>query len=618
MLNADTSPPTCAANVRDCRKEAEMNTQKCTILYSRLSRDDGEDNVSNSIKNQRAMLEEYAERNGLVPFLHIQDDGYSGTNWNRPGWQEVLAKVEAGEVVCICVKDLSRMSRDYLRAGLDRELFREKNVRLIALNDGVDTKQKDDDFTPFREIMAEWYARDTSRKIKSAYATKGNSGKPMSNQAPYGYIKDPNDKNHWLVDPEAAAVVKRIFGMAIDGMGPWKIAETLHDEMVECPAHYLGSRGIGPRKGDYDKEHPYGWIYSTVGVMLSRLEYCGHTVNFKGEVAHFKAKKWKRNPPELWKVFENTHEAIIDPETFATVQRLRETVRRQNSKGESNPLTGIVYCADCGRKMYNKRHCGSDYYQCQTHKIGANKFAELCTPHHIRTAAVRDIILDALQRTSGYIREHESEFIELVCEKSALRQGETVKSGKKQITKNERRIAELDKLFRSLYEDKASGFITAERFAQMTGGYETEQAELKTQNAALQSELDAFSADTGNAEKFISLVRRFTRFDELSTVMLNELVDKVIVHEGEWSEGINPETKRGMGTRRQHVEVYLKYIGDMAIPDLRTPEEIEAELAAVVKAEKYATRHRENRRRYVAGEAKKRKKSVPVNPKPAA
>jgi DNA invertase Pin-like site-specific DNA recombinase len=369
------------------------------------------------------MLEEYAERNGLVPFLHIQDDGFSGTNWSRPGWQEVLAKVDADEVACICVKDLSRMSRDYLRAGLDRALFREKNVRLIALNDGVDTSLKEDDFTPFREIMAEWYARDTSRKIKSAYASKGNSGKPMSNQAPYGYVKDPNDKNHWLVDTEAAAIVKRIFCMAIDGMGPWAIAEKLHDEMVECPAYYLGSRGIGPRKTDYDKEHPYGWCYNTVGTMLSRLEYCGHVVNFKGEVSHFKEKRWKRNPPETWKIFENAHEAIISPETFTTVQRLRETVRRPNNKGEANPLTGIVYCVDCGRKMYNKRHGNSDYYVCQTHKIGANKFAELCTPHHIKSSAVRELILDALRRTSGYIREHETEFIELVIKKATFLHG---------------------------------------------------------------------------------------------------------------------------------------------------------------------------------------------------
>jgi hypothetical protein len=430
----------------------------------------------------------------------------------------------------------------------------------------------------------------------------------MSNQAPYGFIKDPNDKTRWLVDPEAAAIVKRVFRMAIDGMGPWAIAEKLHDDKVECPAYYLGTRGIGPRKTNYDKEHPYGWNYNTVGVMLSRLEYCGHTVNFKGEVAHFKAKKWKRNPPEMWKVFENTHEAIITPETFATVQKLRETVRRPNNKGESNPLTGIVYCADCGRKMYNKRHDKSDYYVCQTHKIGANKFAELCTAHHVQSAAVRELILDALRRTSGYIQEHETEFIELVREKSAIQHGETVKSSKKQVVKNERRITELEKLIFSIYEDKVKGLLPEERFAIMAKAYELEQADLKTQTATLISELDTYNEVTESAEKFIELVQRFTRFDELTTVMLNELVDKVVVFEGEWSEGVNPVTKRNIGTRRQRIEVYLKYIGDLEIPDLRTPEEIAAEYAAVEKAEKRLTQLRENRRRYVAGEAKKRTK----------
>jgi len=563
-----------AANDCGCQKEVAVSKQKYTILYERLSRDDGEDSVSNSIKNQRAMLEEYVKRNGLVPFRHIQDDGFSGTNWGKPGWQEVLAKVEADEVSCICVKDLSRISRDYLHAGLDRELFRDKNVRLIAINDGVDTSLKEDDFTPFREIMAEWYARDTSRKIK------------------------------------AAAVVKRIFQMAIDGMGPWSIAEKLHDDKVECPSYYLGSRGIGPRKNDYDKKHPYGWNYNSIGIMLSRLEYLGHTVNFKGEVTHFKAKKWKRNPSESWKIFENTHEAIITPETFATVQKLRKTVRRPNKKGEANPLTGIVYCADCGLKMYNKRHGNSDYYLCQTHRIGTYKFAELCSPHYVKTSAIREIILDAIRRTSGYIREHETEFIEIVRKKSAIQHGELVKSGKKQIVKNERRIAELEKLIFSIYEDKVKGLLPEERFAVMAKAYEQEQADLKMQTETLNSELDIYNEVTENAEKFIELVQRFTRFDELSTVMLNELVDKVMIFEGVWSEGFNPVTKRGLGTRRQRIEVYLKYIGDLKIPDLRTPEEIAAEYAAVEKKEQFLKKHRENRRRYVAGEAKKRVKKA--------
>ena len=456
--------------------------------------------------------------------------------------------------------------------------------------------------------MAEWYARDTSRKIKSAFLAKGNSGKPMSHQAPYGFVKDPNDKHKWLVDPVAATVVKRIFSMSIDSMGPWSIAEKLHNDKVECPAYYLGSRGIGPRKNDYDKEHPYGWSYVTVGAMLSRLEYCGHTVNFKGETAHFKEKKWKRKPPETWKVFENTHEAIISPETFATVQRLRETVRRTNEIGEANPLTGIVYCADCGRKMYNKSYGKSNYYNCQTYKIGANKFAELCTAHHIQSKSIRELILDALRRTSGYIRDHESEFVELVRERTTFLHGESVKSSKKQLAKNERRIAELDKLIVSIYEDKVKGILPEERFVIMSGGYEREQAELKEQTSTLQSALDSYNGDTASAEKFIKLVQRYTQFDELTTVMLNELVDKVIVHEGEWSEGRNPMTNKGMGTRRQHVEVFLKYIGDLEIPDTRTPEEIEAEIAAVEKAERQLTQGRESRRRYVAEGPKKKRK----------
>ena len=258
--------------------------------------------------------------------------------------------------------------------------------------------------------------------------------------------------------------------------------------------------------------------------------------------------------------------------------------------------------------MYNKRYDKSDTYNCSTHKFGEHKFDDMCTPHHIKSSAVREIILDALKRTSGYVREHEKDFIELVREKSALLHGESVKSSKKLIAKNERRIAELDKLIVSIYEDKVKGVLPEERFVIMAANYEREQADLKSQTAALQSELDAYNADTTNAEKFIGIVRKFTRFDELTTVMLNELVDRVIVHEGEWSEGKNPATGRGIGTRRQHVEVFLKYIGDLAIPDTRTPEEIAAEIITIEKAEQRLAKGRENRRRYVAGEAKTRKR----------
>jgi P4 family phage/plasmid primase-like protien len=336
-------------------KEANMKNAKVNILYSRLSRDDELHGPSNSIVNQQELLQEYAERNNLMPYIHIVDDGYSGTRWDRPGWQELIAKVEADEVFCVCIKDGSRLGRDYLRVGLYRELFREKNVRLIAINDNYDSNSGDDDFTPFREIMAEWYARDTSRKIKSVFATKAKSGKPTASSPPYGFIKDPNDKNKWLVDPEAAEIVKRIFQMTIDGMGVHTIAGVLAREKVERPSYYLGSRGLGRHKNDYDRENRYAWESATISIILKRMEYCGFLVNLRTSSACFKSNKKKNNPKEDWLIFENHHEAIISQEIFDTVQKLRETPRRFNSCGEVNPLTGLLFCSDCEQKLYNHR-----------------------------------------------------------------------------------------------------------------------------------------------------------------------------------------------------------------------------------------------------------------------
>lgn len=616
----------CAANVHGCRKEVTMNKQKVTILYERLSVDDDREGESNSIINQRRMLEDYAERNGLVPYLHICDDGYSGTRWDRPGWQELITKIEAGEVSCLCIKDGSRLGRDYLRVGLYREMFREKGVRLIAVNDNYDSDKGDDDFTPFREIIAEWYARDTSKKIKSVLASKGKSGKPLANIPPYGFVKDPQDKNKWLVDPEAAAVVKRIFEMTIDGMGPRVIATKLHDEKVERPSYYLAQRGIGRYKNTCDTEHPYAWNFSSVTQILAKLEYAGYTVNFKGEVPNFKSKKYVFRSPEDWAVFENTHEAIITREMWELVQKLRKTKRRHDSLGEANPLTGLLYCADCGGKLFNHRSAKSfterrgdkvykktpqDFYICSTHKRTNAKYNAKCTPHIIRTSLVKQIILDLLRSTNGYIREHEAEFFELVREKSAVKKGETAKAYARRITKNERRIAELEKIYRSLYEDKALGKIDGERFEEMSAGYEREQKELKEQTASLRTELDAFNADSIRADKFIELVRRYTDFEELTPTMINEFVDKVIVHECEWSEGRNPKTGRGLGARRQKIEVYLKYIGAFDVPDMRSADEIEAE--------RIKQKRIDHERKYKRDYARRRKEEqAPVETKPAA
>ncbi|MCL2343136.1 MAG: recombinase family protein [Firmicutes bacterium] len=611
----------CAAIGSGCRKdEAEMN-KKVTILYERLSRDDELQGPSNSILNQRQLLEEYAERNELAPYIHICDDGWSGTRWDRPGWQELIAKVEADEVACICIKDGSRLGRDYLRVGLYRELFRERGVRLIAVNDNYDSERSDDEFTPFREIMAEWYARDTSKKIKSVFAAKGRSGKPISGTPPYGYVKDPNDKNKWLVDPEAAAVVRRIFQMTMDGMGVYKIAGTLAAEKIERPSYYLGSRGRGQHKTNYDHDHRYTWGDATIVSILRRQEYLGHTVNFRTSSKDFKSKKNQNNPPEKWLIFPNTHEAIIDQETFDTVQKLRQTPRRIDHLGAANPLTGLLWCADCGAKLYNHRKAHMqkptytklcDVYHCSTYKLSKSKFNTQCTSHYISSEAARKIILEAIRATSGYVREHEQEFIERVREAFAVKQGEAAKTFQKQIEKNGRRLTELDRIYKSLYEDKALGKIGEDIFDQMTAGYQQERIDLRAKTDALQAELDTFNNDSARADKFIEIVRRYTSFEELTPAMLNEYVDKVIVHEGEWSEGATGEGGRKRGSRTQRVDVYLKYIGSFDVPDTRTPEQIEADRIAEEKLEARRAYHRRKTREHL-----KRKRAAEANPRPA-
>ncbi len=600
-------------------------SKKVNILYERLSRDDELQGPSNSILNQRQLLEEYAESNGLTPYRHICDDGWSGTRWDRPGWQELIAMVEADEVACVCIKDSSRLGRDYLRVGLYRELFREKGVRLIAVNDNYDSERGEDDFTPFREIMAEWYARDTSKKIKSVIAAKGKSGKPITSTPPYGFIKDPEDKHRWLIDPEAAAVVRRIFQMTVDGMGIYKIAGVLAAEKIERPSYYLGSRGRGRHKNDYDRSQPYAWGDATIARILCKLEYVGHTVNFRTSSQNFKSKKRKSNEPADWLIFENTHEAIIDQATFDLVQKLRETPRRIDTLGDANPLTGLLFCADCGAKLYNHRKAHTekpthkkltDVYCCSTYKLTRSKFDAKCSAHHISTEAVREIVLSVIRATSGYVREHEQDFIEHVREAAGIRRDETTKSHQKQIAQNERRLSELDKVFRSLYEDKVLGKISEAMFDEMTCGYAAERAALKEKTDLLQAELDEWNADSVRADQFIDIVRRYTSFDELTPAMLNEFVEKIIVHEGEWSEGNTGEGGRPRGSRTQRVDVHLKYIGSFDVPDMRSPEEIEADRIAEEKLEARRAYHREKTRQWK--ERKLAAEAGQKQPKPSA
>ena len=552
-----------AASVHDCQKEVHMNS-KITILYERLSVEDGNETESNSIQNQRRILEEYAESHGLTPFVHIADDGVSGVRWDRPGWIKVMEEIESGNVGTLIVKNLDRMGRDYLRVGLHMERFRELGVRFIAIGDGIDSADGEDDFAPFRAIFAEWYARDCSRKVKSVLHAKAKSGKSLSNIPPYGYLKNP-DNGEWIVDPEAAAVVKRIFDMSIDGMGPGTIATKLYEEKIERPSYYLMKRGVGNRKSDCDHEHPYAWGSSTIAHLLGRLEYAGHTVNFKVSTPSYKSKKQVINPQEDWLIFRDTHEAIITEQQWELVQKLRQTKRRNDSQGEANPLTGLLWCGTCGAKMYNHRSTVTrthkkgekEYtyttprseYVCSTYNKTKRQYDAKCTAHRILSRVVEQVILELLRETNGYVREHEQEFIALVREKSALKKGEAAKSHKKAIAKNEKRIAELEKIYRKLYEDLALGRIEQGRFDEMSAGYIREQTDLKNRTSEMQAELDSFNTDTANVEKFVELVKKYTDFTELTPAMLHEFVDRVIVHDGEWSEERKTKTGRPYGKR---------------------------------------------------------------------
>jgi DNA invertase Pin-like site-specific DNA recombinase len=601
--------------------------KKLTVLYQRLSKDDlnAPNGESNSITNQRDMLVKYAEQNGFTPYVCLSDDGRTGTNFARPGWEQLMELVEADKVGAIILKSLDRMGRNYLEAGMLREAFTDKGIRLIAINDGVDTFDHPDDFIPFREIMAEYYARDTSRKIKSVLKNKGRDGKPLSNIPPYGFLKDPADKNKWIIDDGGSAdVVRRIFQLTIDGNGPYEIARILFEDSVERPSYYQATRGRGSNQSDCDYDNPFAWNGRTVIELIAKPEYAGHTVNFRTNKQSFKSKKVTKQDESEWQIFENTHPAIVSQETWDLANKLRETKRRTNDDGIANPLTGLLYCHDCQRKMYH-HHTGKPrryksvsgeertreykgYYKCSSQSLSRQKFNPVCTPHAISVPAVMEIIQNVLRRTSGYVREHEAEFIAKVRESSALMQGETVKSHKKQIAKSGKRIAELDKILRTLYEDKALGKIAEERYNEYADGYENERSELRAKTAALQAEVDAFNADSDNAEKFVALARRYTNFEELTPCIINEFVERIEVYEGEYPDA--EPTIGYKGTRTQKVDVYLKYIGKFDASEL--PDETPAPKVGLTLSEKEEIQRKREKHRIAESERRARRRAEKV------
>ena len=553
-------------------KQAE---EKITALYERLSRDDDLTGDSNSILNQKAYLENYAAQHGYTNIAHYTDDGWSGGNFERPDWKRMIADIEAGKVCRVIVKDMSRAGRDYLQTGFYTEVFfRQHGVHFIAIANGVDSEdQNSNEFAPFLNIMNEWYLRDQSRKVSAAYKIKGTSGKHTSTHAIYGYKKDPENKDHWIIDEEAAAVVRRIYHLALEGYGQYKIAEILTRDKVECPAYYLAVRDSGSHKNNVDMTRPYDWNGNTVGIMLTKPEYLGHTVNFRTSQKSYKDKRVK-NAPEDWLIFENTHEAIIDKATWERVQEIRQTVRRTDTTGEANPLTGLMFCADCGAKMYNHRNRNAqflnDNYNCSAYTRTATRETRLCCSHSISTRTVRTLLLETIRTVSAYAISNEEAFRQKVLAASKLKHEAETKELKKKIAKAKKRSAELDVLIKKLYESYAMGKISEHRFDTLCAEYEREQAELENMIAAEQRALEAFHTDTDRADQFLALAKKYTDFTELTTPMIFEFVDKILVHAPEKIDG----------ERTMEIDIYLKFIGkfDISMPE-PTPEEL-AEMEA--------------------------------------
>ena len=547
-----------------------MRNEKITPLYERLSRDDELQGESNSISHQKQMLEEFARRNGLPNPTHFTDDGVSGTRFDRPGFLAMMEEVEAGRVEAIVIKDMSRLGRDYLKVGQVMEILRQRGVRLIAINDGVDSLKGDDDFTPFRNIMNEFYARDTSRKIRSVFKSKGMSGKHLTGTVIYGYLWDEK-REHWLVDEEAAAVVRHIFALVMEGYGPYQIATKLSEEKIEMPAVHLARYGEGVNKNKAFADI-YRWSASTVVEILKKQEYLGHTVNFKTR-KHFKDKKSHYVDESERTIFENTHEAIIAQETFDNVQRIRGNARRYpDGFGEAYPLTGLMYCADCGGKMYvHRTYNGKRVPQYTCGQYGKYPIGSLCpTQHRIKAEAVLTLIADMLRAIAEYSRNDRAEFIRTVQETQVAQQTADISKKRKRLAAAQKRAGELEKLICKIYEDNALGKLPDARYEALDAQYAKEQDTLNAEIVELEKAVTGYEQSRKSAEKFIALIDKYENFDTLTNTMLNEFVEKILVHE---------RARKGSQDTTQEVEIYFNFVGRYIPPALQpvplTPEEQE-------------------------------------------
>ncbi len=533
----------------------QTTQQLITALYPRLSHEDELSGESNSISNQKRILEAYAKQNGFTNLKWYTDDGFSGANFQRPGFQSMLADIEAGLVGTVIVKDMSRLGRNYLQVGMYTEMiFPQKNVRFIAINDGVDSAQGENDFAPLRNIFNEWLVRDTSKKIRAVKRSKGMSGKPVTSKPVYGYLMDEDE--NFIIDEEAAPVVKQIYSLCLAGNGPTKIARMLTEQQIPTPGTLEYRRTGSTRR--YHPGYECKWAANTVVHILENREYTGCLVNFKTTTQSYKCSKIIYNSEDKQAVFENHHEIIIDRDTWERVQELRKQRKRPNRYDEVGLFSGLLFCADCGSVLYQQRYENKtrkqDCYICGNYK----KRTHDCTAHFIRTDLLTAGVTANLRKVTSYAAKHEKQFMKLLIEQNEDGGKRRNAAKRKELDAAEKRIAELSAIFKRLYEDSVTGRISDERFAELSADYEAEQKQVKSRAAELQAELAKAQEATVNAEKFMKVVRKYTSFEELTHTLLREFIEKIVVHECSYDEN---------GTRRQDIDIYYSFVGKVELPD---------------------------------------------------
>lgn len=546
-----TSNPVLA----DCspiKEEQDMNRQsdKITAIYCRLSRDDELAGESNSIVNQKKLLTKVAKEKGYTNLVHFLDDGISGVTMDRPGFVDMIRQLEQGKAAAVFVKDLSRLGRNYIEVGrLTEEFFPEHDIRLVAVSDNIDTAEGDNELAPIRNLFNEWYARDISKKRRISNKIKGNAGEPMG-QPPYGYMKDPDNPKRWIVDDEAAAVVRQIFAWCMAGFGPSQIAKKLKEAKVDCPTvHWMKMGRNAPAK---TPDNPYDWAPRTITGILEKQEYLGHMVNFKTRKQSYKSKKKIENPPEQWKIFENTHEAIIDEETFTRVQELRKNKRRPARTGKTNMFSGLVRCADCGEKLYyctsNSFETRQDHFVCSTSR---KKGKEVCDTHFIRAVVLEEGTLQHMRLVIQCVADYEDAFRRALGAKRSEEAKKDLSAKKRTLQKSENRLAELDRLFKRIYEDMVNGKLSEARFQMLSDDYEQEQADLRVKIEMLENEIQNQEDQAENVDRFIRQAKKYLYLEKLTPTILNDMVNAVYVHAPDKSSG----------HRVQDVTISYNYIG---------------------------------------------------------